>query len=63
MTSQKGTGTIPLLDSLPITLEWMGALATNVLNEHTDQAGLCVACGSAWPCERVVLAEHNLAVI
>lgn len=40
-----------------------GVLATSVLGEHTDEAGRCVVCGSAWPGERVVLAAHNLAVI
>jgi hypothetical protein len=37
-------------------------LATAVMHEHHDDHGLCVICGSAWPCERVVLADHNLAV-
>ncbi len=38
----------------------LSRLATVVMNEHSDDNGLCVICGSAWPCERVVLAEHNL---
>lgn len=38
------------------------SLAVTVLNEHTNDAGLCVACGCAWPCEPAVLAEHNLDV-
>ena len=37
-------------------------LATVVLNEHTNDHGLCAVCGSAFPCERAVLAEHNLAL-
>jgi len=37
-------------------------LATKVLNEHTDLRGLCAVCGCAFPCERAVLAEHNLAL-
>lgn len=37
-------------------------LATFVLNEHTDDRGLCAVCGCAFPCERAVLAEHNLAL-
>jgi hypothetical protein len=37
-------------------------LATIVMNEHTNDRDLCAVCGSAWPCERVVLAEHNLAI-
>jgi hypothetical protein len=30
----------------------LSLLAVTVLNEHTNDANL-------WPCERVVLAEHN----
>lgn len=63
MASRKATEPIPVPDSLPATLELMRALATSVLNEHADDVGLCVVCGSGWPCERVVLAEHNLAVM
>lgn len=37
--------------------------AADVLNEHVSDAGLCAVCGSAWPCDRVRLAEHNLAVL
>lgn len=37
-------------------------LATVVLNEHNDDRGLCAVCGCAFPCERAVLAEHNLAL-
>jgi hypothetical protein len=36
-------------------------LATKVLNEHTDDHGLCAVCGCAFPCSLAVLAEHNLA--
>ncbi|HEV3170388.1 MAG TPA: hypothetical protein VGZ32_08620 [Actinocrinis sp.] len=36
-------------------------LATKILNEHTDNHGLCAVCGCAFPCKRAVLAEHNLA--
>jgi len=38
------------------------SLATHVLNEHTNTDGLCAVCGCAFPCERAVLAEHNLAL-
>ncbi|HEX3781448.1 MAG TPA: hypothetical protein VHX38_17445 [Pseudonocardiaceae bacterium] len=38
-------------------------LATIVINEHTDVDGLCAVCGSAWPCERVVFAEHNIELL
>lgn len=37
----------------------LASLATRVLNEHTNDHDLCAVCGSAWPCERVVLADHN----
>ena len=37
-------------------------LATVVLNEHTNDHDLCAVCGCAFPCERAVLAEHNLAL-
>lgn len=36
-------------------------LATQAVNTHTNDAGLCAASGSVWLCERAVLAEHNLA--
>lgn len=28
-----------------------------------DDSGLCAVCGYAWPCERAVLAEHNLMAV
>lgn len=37
-------------------------LATTVLHKHTNDLGLCAVCGCAFPCERAVLAEHNLAL-
>jgi hypothetical protein len=42
-------------------LEAVISLATRALNDHTNDDNLCMACGCAWPCERAVLAEHNLA--
>jgi hypothetical protein len=36
--------------------------AASVMDEHvTDQHGRCASCGSAWPCEPAIVAEHNLA--
>jgi len=49
--------------TLPVELEVLSSLAVTVLNEHTDQAGRCAVCGSAWPCESVLLADHNLAML
>jgi hypothetical protein len=37
--------------------------ATSVLNAHINGAGLGKVWGCAWPCERVVLAEHSLAAL
>lgn len=39
------------------------SLATRTLNTHTNDADLCAVCGCAWPCERAVLAEHNLETL
>jgi hypothetical protein len=48
---------------LPAGLEALSSLAVRVLNQHTNHnhADLCAVCGCAWPCERAVLADHNLA--
>jgi hypothetical protein len=43
-------------------LDRLSALASTVMNTHGNDADLCAVCGSAWPCESVVLADHNLAV-
>jgi len=43
--------------------EALRALATRVINEHVDDCGLCAVCGSAFPCELAVLAEHNLGLL
>lgn len=43
-------------------LEALHRLATIVLNEHTNDLGLCAVCGCAFPCERAVLAERNLTL-
>jgi RNA polymerase-binding transcription factor DksA len=42
-------------------VEALYQLAATVVNEHTNDYGLCVVCGSAFPCERATLAENNLA--
>lgn len=63
MTSQKATGAIPTLDRLLTPLERLSTLATIVLREHLSDGDLCVVCSSAWPCDQVATAEHNLAVL
>jgi hypothetical protein len=50
-------------ERFPPELTQLLELATSVINEHVNDQGLCAVCGSAWPCERAVLAEHNLAVL
>ncbi len=50
------------VDGLTVAIERLAQLATVALNEHTNDYGLCAVCGSAFPCERAVLAEHNLAL-
>jgi hypothetical protein len=52
-----------ITDALMAEIEQLIALATRVLNEHTNDHDLCAVCGSAFPCERAVLAEHNLSVL
>ncbi|MDQ3405640.1 MAG: hypothetical protein M3548_19985 [Actinomycetota bacterium] len=62
MSSQTPTVVVSTPDPTLTVLErW--ALATRVLGERTNDCDLCTVCGSAWPCERVVLADHNLAVL
>jgi hypothetical protein len=58
-----GSGTAPAGDYFPPELVRLCAMATRVLNEHVNDHDLCAVCGSAWPCARVELAEHNLALL
>jgi hypothetical protein len=50
---------ITLLDTKIVEL---AQLASSVINEHINHDGVCAVCGCAFPCDRAVLAEHNLAV-
>lgn len=63
MTSQETIGVVAVLDPLSSPFDRLACLATTVLGNHQDDAGLCAVCGSAWPCALVTLAEHNLAVL
>ncbi len=63
MANRKVIESLSGINSLSIALEQIGTLATAVLREHAAEAGRCVVCQSAWPCESVVLAEHNLAMV
>jgi hypothetical protein len=51
----------PDSDRFPPELAQLIRTATRVIGEHVNDEGLCAICGSAWPCERAVVAEHNLA--
>lgn len=56
--------TIAMPESPAVTeLVQLLALATRVMNEHTNDEGRCVICGSAWPCGRVLLAERTVAYL
>jgi hypothetical protein len=63
MSSQNPTGVVPTVDSDITILDRLSALASTVMNTHGNDADLCAVCGSAWPCDSVVLADHNLAVL
>ena len=51
------------VDSMQAEIQHLAQLATIVLNEHTNDHGLCAVCGCAFPCESAVLAEHNVALL
>jgi hypothetical protein len=48
---------------LPVECEALCSVAVAVFNVHVNDRGLCPVCGCAWPCERMVLPEHNLAAL
>ena len=58
-----GGPTLTLSATFDATLEALLALAAQVITEHTSDEGSCTVCGVAFPCERAVLAEHNLALL
>jgi len=52
------------LDLFPPELRQLSATAIDVLDRHVSGGGRrCVVCSTSWPCERVQLADHNLAAI
>jgi len=62
MSSQETATSLPA-GTLTAGLEVVPSPAATVLNEHTNQACLCAVGGFAWPCEPIVLADHNLATL
>jgi hypothetical protein len=51
------------VESVQAEIENLAHLATAVLNEHTSEAGLCAVCGTGFPCDSAILADHNLALL
>jgi hypothetical protein len=62
MTRQKTLMLVGALDPLPV-LNRLTEIAVAVFDTHQSHAACCVVCGANWPCEQVVLAHHNLAVL
>ena len=56
---------MPLTESMTpdLELQQLLALETRVMNEHIEVNCLCAICTSAWPCERVLLADHAAAYL
>lgn len=54
---------MPDADCLSRQFDALIITAIEALNTHTNDRDLHAVCGCAWPCERVVLAEHNLAAL
>lgn len=50
------------LDQFP-ELDRLAELAIAVFTKHVSDADCCAVCGTGWPCEQVVLADHNLEVL
>lgn len=63
MTSNQAAPAVAASAEVSTALRQLCATATGVLATHLDEAGVCVMCGCAWPCEIAVLAETNLAAL
>jgi len=50
-------------DDVQAEIEHLSRMAAVVLNEHANDRGLCAVCGSAFPCQSAVLAEHNVGLL
>lgn len=49
-------------DAATSVVEALHSLAAEVITEHRSDHDQRAACGSDFPCELAVLAEHNLAL-
>ncbi len=67
MTPQPTTSAVALATGCAdrsTDLDRLHELATTVLNDHTNDNGLCAMCpGVAFPCDLAVTAEHNAALL
>jgi hypothetical protein len=62
VTRQKTLTPNGALDPLP-TLDRLTEVAIAVFASHLNCSECCAVCGTGWPCQQVVLADHNLAVL
>lgn len=53
----------PAAQGLPAEPTALSSLAITVLNNHVNAAGLCAVCMCTWPCELVLLADHNYDLV
>jgi hypothetical protein len=59
---RKGSRALQQLPASPDAFVWLLlSTATRIIDEQLNEQGLCAICGSVWPCERAMGAEHNLA--
>ncbi|HEY7144493.1 MAG TPA: hypothetical protein VH637_09615 [Streptosporangiaceae bacterium] len=50
-------------DFLPPELMHLLGAARRAIDQHVNDHGSCVACGSSWPCQRARLAEFALGAL
>ena len=53
--------TTPAAERFPPGVRQLLSTATRIIDEQLNEQGLSAICGSVWPCERAMGAEHNLA--
>jgi hypothetical protein len=52
-----------VVDYLPPSLAHLHNTAQHEIDWHVNDSGLCAVCGSAFPCERAVLADLALSAL
>ncbi len=64
MPKTDSSGVVPLVAGVfPPELARLLATAQREITEHGNDHGLCVVCGSAFPCERAELAAFALDAV